>query len=174
MNQLRVVLCAGIVALTATACSSSGDSQSSGVSSTPSSSTTPVVTAAPMPKQFVGHALDNPDSMLSKRKVYFEFDLSELNSDGMALVQAHADYLVANPAAKVSLEGHADERGTREYNMGLGERRSNTVSDVFLALGVSNAQVSSVSYGEEQPASDCHDESCWSQNRRVEIVYTSR
>lgn len=176
MEQLRVALCTAIFALTVTACTSSGEGQSSDVSQTGGTPTTATTTtsAAPEPQKFVGHPLDDPDSSLSQRIVYFDFDLSELNAEGMALVQAHADYLIANPSARVSLEGHADERGTREYNMGLGERRSTSVADVMLALGVAGAQVSAASYGEEQPVSDCHDESCWSQNRRVEIVYVSR
>jgi len=109
--------------------------------------------------------------LLSKRIVYFEFDRTELNAQDTAIVNAHARYLAGNPGAKVRLEGHTDERGTREYNIGLGERRSQSVRRAFLLQGVAETQVSTVSYGEERPASAGSDEVAWAQNRRVEIVY---
>ena len=83
----------------------------------------------------------------------------------------HAKYLTRNPGTRVRLEGHADERGTREYNVGLGERRANAVRDALLLRGVSARQISVVSYGEERPVSLGHNERAWDQNRRVEFVY---
>jgi peptidoglycan-associated lipoprotein len=123
---------------------------------------------------FAAGSLDDPSSPLSQRKIYFGFDRYDVSDDYRSLAQAHAGYLRSNPSAAVTLEGHTDERGSREYNMALGERRSNAVRDLLVALGASTSQITTVSYGEEKPAADCHDESCWSQNRRVEIVYTSR
>jgi peptidoglycan-associated lipoprotein len=102
--------------------------------------------------------------------LYFEFDSSELNQESAATAEAWAAYLAANPGAKVRLEGHADERGTREYNVGLGERRSNSVLQAMTSRGVSERQLTVSSFGEERPVAMGHDDSAWSQNRRVEIV----
>ncbi|MGH8541604.1 MAG: peptidoglycan-associated lipoprotein Pal [Stenotrophobium sp.] len=107
---------------------------------------------------------------LEKNKVYFPFDSTEINADGTAVIETYAKYLLANPAVKVRLEGNTDERGTRAYNMGLGERRSNAVKSVLLSRGVSEGQMSVISYGEERPAAQGHDEAAWALNRRVEIV----
>lgn len=109
--------------------------------------------------------------LLGKRIVYFEFDRTELNAQDTAIVGAHARYLAGNPGTRVRLEGHTDERGTREYNIGLGERRAQSVRRAFLLQGVAESQVATVSYGEERPASAGSDEVAWAQNRRVEIVY---
>lgn len=123
---------------------------------------------------FEAGSLDDPNSPLSQRRVYFGLDRYDVGEEYRALVEAHAGYLRSNPSAAVTLEGHTDERGSREYNIALGERRSNAVRDLLIALGASATQITTVSYGEEKPAADCHDESCWSLNRRVEIVYTAR
>jgi len=110
--------------------------------------------------------------LLSKKVVYFDFDSSTVHDSDRAIIEAHANYLAQHPAVKVTLEGHTDERGTREYNIGLGERRANAVKQLMLLSGVSPSQISTVSYGEERPAVLGHDESAWSKNRRVEIVYS--
>jgi peptidoglycan-associated lipoprotein len=110
------------------------------------------------------------DSCLRQRVVYFDFDRADIRSEFSAIMSCHAKYLRDRPSSRVTLEGHADERGTREYNLGLGERRGNAVSQ---ALG-SASQVTVVSYGEERPTCQDSMEGCWSQNRRVEIVYTAR
>ena len=117
---------------------------------------------------------DNPESLLSKRVIYFDFDKSEVKSEYRPIVAAHAAYMSAHRSARVTLEGHADERGTREYNLGLGERRGNAVSGLLSAAGAMGGQLDTVSYGEERPVCRVSDEGCWSQNRRVEIVYTAR
>jgi len=109
--------------------------------------------------------------LLSEKRVYFAYDSSELDADSQAIAEAHAAYLSSNPSTRVVLEGHADERGTREYNLALGERRAQSVADVFVALGVSAANIENVSYGEENPVAEGHDESAWRLNRRVEIRY---
>ena len=113
---------------------------------------------------------DTSGLALAQRTIYFEFDSTDINADGRAIVDRFAKYLAANPTKKLRLEGHADERGTREYNVGLGERRSNAVQSALLAGGATPAQISVVSYGEERPADPGHDEGAWSKNRRVEIV----
>jgi len=109
--------------------------------------------------------------LLAKRIVYFDFDSSEIKGDGTDIVAAHAKYLAANPAARVRLEGHTDDRGSREYNIGLGERRAQSVRRALLLQGASEAQLSTVSYGAERPAVAGHDETAWAKNRRVEIIY---
>lgn len=123
---------------------------------------------------FSGSALDDPSSPLSKRRVHFEYDSYVISSEYRPVVEAHAQYLAQNPGAAVTLEGHADERGSREYNIALGERRAESVKQIMLAIGASPRQITSVSFGEEKPLQDCHDEGCWWQNRRVEIIYTAR
>jgi peptidoglycan-associated lipoprotein len=112
--------------------------------------------------------------LLATRVIYFDFDNAEIKGDGIAVVAAHAKYLAAHSAVRVRLEGHTDERGSREYNIGLGERRAQSVRRALLLQGVSDAQMSTVSYGEERPAAPGHDEAAWAKNRRVEIVYLSQ
>jgi peptidoglycan-associated lipoprotein len=109
--------------------------------------------------------------LLAKRVVYFDFDSSEIKGEGTDVVAAHAKYLAGNAGARVRLEGHTDERGSREYNIGLGERRAQAVRRALLLQGAADAQISTVSYGEERPAVSGHDETAWAKNRRVEIVY---
>ena len=109
--------------------------------------------------------------LLAKRTIYFDFDSSEVRGEGTDIVAAHAKYLAANSGMKVRLEGHTDERGSREYNIGLGERRSQAVRRALLLQGAGESQLSTVSYGEERPAAAGSDEAAWTKNRRVEIVY---
>jgi peptidoglycan-associated lipoprotein len=109
--------------------------------------------------------------LLAKRVIYFDFDSSEIKGEGTDIVAAHAKFLAANPTTRIRLEGHTDERGSREYNIGLGERRAQSVRRALLLQGASDAQISTVSYGEERPAVPGHDEAAWTKNRRVEIVY---
>ena len=111
------------------------------------------------------------DDPLGQRVVYFDFDSSNLTPEAQRVVEAHAQYLTGNPGMAVVLEGHADERGTREYNLALGERRANAVSEIFQAMGVAPDAIRTISYGEERPISMGQDESAWSLNRRVEILY---
>lgn len=118
-----------------------------------------------------GSGLNDPNSPLSGRVVYFELDSSEVSSGDRATVAAHGQHLADNSDEVVTLEGHADERGSREYNLALGERRANTVRQLLLVEGASADQIKTVSYGEEKAVETCHDESCWDANRRVEFVY---
>ena len=106
-----------------------------------------------------------------KNVVFFDFDSSEIRSEYVPVVAAHAQYLVKYPTARVRLEGHTDERGSREYNIGLGERRAQTVRRALLAQGVADSQITTVSYGEERPAVEGSDEAAFAQNRRVELVH---
>jgi peptidoglycan-associated lipoprotein len=127
-------------------------------------------------------AAANPDDeamgpqagLLATRVVYFDFDSAEIKGAGTDVVAAHAKYLGAHPAIRVRLEGHTDERGSREYNIGLGERRAQSVRRALLLQGATDVQISTVSYGEERPAAPGHDEAAWAKNRRVEIVYLTQ
>ena len=114
------------------------------------------------------------DSCLRQRVVYFDLDKTEIKPEFQAQVACHAEYMRQFPESRVSLEGNADERGSREYNLGLGERRGNAVQSALVAAGASSSQLNVVSYGEERPVCREHNESCWSKNRRVEIVYTAK
>ncbi len=105
--------------------------------------------------------------------IYFEFDSSEVRPQDQDLVARHASQLSENSRYQVRLEGHADERGSREYNIGLGERRSQSIRQMLMIQGVGAAQISTVSFGEERPASDGNTENDYAQNRRVEITYTN-
>jgi len=121
--------------------------------------------------KFDGNPLNDPASLLSKRVVYFDFDSSAISGEARAIIEAHGSYLAKNPGLSIVLEGHADERGTREYNIALGERRGNAVRQLIMLAGAAARQLQTVSYGEEQPAARGHDESAWRLNRRVELIY---
>lgn len=118
-----------------------------------------------------GGALGGPGASQENRIIYFEFDRFDIKPEYNTILQAHAKYLSANPSARVRLEGHADERGSREYNIGLGEKRGQSVRNVLLLQGAVSDQIATVSFGEERPAVIGSDDEAWSLNRRVEIVY---
>ena len=115
--------------------------------------------------------LKDPNNILSKRTIYFDYDKDAVKAEFTNIVQAHAKFLTENRGRKIRLEGHADERGSREYNMALGQRRAETVRRATTVLGVSGDRIETISFGEDKPKSTGHDESAWAQNRRVEIVY---
>ena len=123
---------------------------------------------------FAGYSLDDPASPLSRRVIYFEYDSSNVAAADQDLLASHAAYLASNSGQTVTLEGHADERGSREYNIGLGDRRTQAVRRILELQGVASQQVNTVSYGEEKPAAEGHSEAAWRLNRRVEIVYMGR
>ncbi|PCI10497.1 MAG: peptidoglycan-associated lipoprotein [Thiotrichales bacterium] len=114
----------------------------------------------------------SPSNLLNTRVIYFDFDRSKVRAQFADVIAAHATYLANNPGAQMKLEGHADERGSREYNIGLGERRGNSIARHLGLQGALRAQLDVVSYGEERPAVTGHDETSWELNRRVEIIYT--
>ena len=115
--------------------------------------------------------LDDPESLVSVRVIYFDYDSSTVLSQYEEIIQAHAGFLQGNPDMTTTLEGHADERGSREYNLALSERRALAVKKQLVVLGASPDQIRTVSYGEERPADPGHDEQAWGLNRRVEFVY---
>lgn len=116
-------------------------------------------------------ATDATAELLNSRVIYFQYNSSSLTLESEAVVQAHAQYLSTASGVGLILEGHADERGTREYNLALGEDRAKAVANLMQALGVNAGRIQTISYGEERPVSLGSDESAWGLNRRVEILY---
>jgi len=116
-------------------------------------------------------ALKDPINILSKRTVYFDFDKFEVKDEYRPLVEAHARFLRENRSAKMLVQGNADERGSREYNVGLGQRRSDSVKKMLILLGAREDQIEAVSLGEEKPACSEHSEDCWAKNRRDDMLY---
>lgn len=180
MNTTSRVLLTAILCVTAAACSKKvketpdtgatvgNGTTSSGTTSSGMGNTGPVRTGAYGPGDL------DTDACLRQRVVYFDFDQDALKPEFQAIVACHAKYLRDRPSARMTLEGNADERGSREYNMGLGERRANAVSSSVQANGGGGTQITVVSYGEEQPTCTESNEDCWGRNRRVEIVYTAK
>lgn len=120
------------------------------------------------------HPLDDPKSPLVKRSVYFEFDSAQVAGSEVPVVEAHAKYLGTHASARVKIEGHCDERGGREYNVALGQRRAEAVRKSLQLLGVSDSEMEAVSYGKEKPLDPGHDEAAWAKNRRADLNYVAR
>lgn len=116
--------------------------------------------------------LEDPQSPLSNRVFYFPFDSSEVSAQDRETLSAHARFMAENPEVSVVIEGHADERGSREYNLALGERRAKSVERLLTLQGATAEQTQVISFGEERPVALGHDESAWGLNRRVEILYS--
>jgi peptidoglycan-associated lipoprotein len=114
---------------------------------------------------------NDPKSPLFKRSVYFDFDSYAVKSEYQATLQAHANYLKANKDRKIKIEGNTDERGTTEYNLALGQRRSEAVRKSLSLLGVSDSQMEAVSFGKEKPKAEGSNEAAWQENRRADIAY---
>lgn len=119
----------------------------------------------------LGPEFSDPSNPLSKQVIYFELDSSQVRQEFVPVVAAHAQYLSSHPQQRVILAGHADERGSSEYNIALGEQRAKSVERMMRAQGVSASQLEIVSYGEEKPAVSGSGESAWQMNRRVEVGY---
>jgi peptidoglycan-associated lipoprotein len=115
--------------------------------------------------------LKDPNNVLSKRSVYYELDKFDVRDEYRSLIEAHAKFLRENPSAKMLIQGNTDERGSREYNVGLGQRRSDGVKKMLVLLGAREDQVESVSLGEEKPQDAGHSEESWSKNRRSDMLY---
>jgi peptidoglycan-associated lipoprotein len=145
-----------------------------GCSSKPKKTTADIATETTDPTTYgapSGIVSAEQAAMLNQKVFYFEFDAADLSASAQASLEAHAAYLKANSSVSARLEGHADERGTREYNMALGERRGKAVLSFLAAQGVPASQLEVVSYGEEKAAEFGHNEAAWAKNRRVELVY---
>ena len=167
------------IALLAAACASK-ESRDEGPSVTDRSSAVPPTTAGgssssttrPMTADtYRGNALTDPNSPLSKRSVFFDFDSNAVKDDYRGLVQAHSRYMADKRDTRIRIEGNCDERGSREYNLALGQRRAESVKKVMTVLGVGDGRIETTSYGEEKPVATGHDEASWAQNRRADIKY---
>lgn len=180
MNTTTRVLLTAILCVTAAACTKkvkenpdTSATQSGNTSST-NTGTGTVTDNGPIRTGAYGPGDLDTDACLRQRVVYFDLDQDALKPEFQNIVACHAKYLRDRPSARMTLEGNADERGSREYNVGLGERRGNAVSSSVQANGGSGSQISVVSYGEERPTCTDSSEDCWGRNRRVEIVYTAK
>lgn len=166
--------CALAVLLSACASKDGGKDVKVTDAATPSTASTSTPTTSGVPSTSVSGRTDplkDPNNILSKRVIYFEYNQDTVKSEFTEVIQAHAKYLNDNRGRKIRLEGHADERGSREYNMALGQRRGEAVRRATTILGVGADRIETVSFGEDKPRSSGHDEAAWAQNRRVEIVY---
>jgi peptidoglycan-associated lipoprotein len=135
----------------------------------PTAESTPAARAETNPN--LNPILKDPNNILSKRSVYFDYDSFVVKNEYRATVQAHAQYLRDNAAAKVLLQGNADERGSREYNLALGQKRADSVRSAMTLSGAKDSQIEAVSLGEEKPRATGHDEASWTENRRTDIRY---
>lgn len=180
MNTTTRVLLTAILCVTAAACTKKvketpdTSATNSGNGSSTNAGTGTVTDNGPVRTGAYGPGDLDTDACLRQRVVYFDLDQDALKPEFQNIVACHAKYLRDRPSARMTLEGNADERGSREYNVGLGERRGNAVSSSVQANGGSGSQISVVSYGEERPTCTDSSEDCWSRNRRVEIVYTAK
>ena len=170
----RLLMLAALATAVAAGCSKKVKEESgTGTTVDSGASTAPVDDGSTRPGAYGPNDLDT-DACLRNRVVYFDLDQDALKPEFQAAMSCHAKYLRDRPSARLRLEGNADERGSREYNLGLGERRGNAVSSALQANGGSASQLTVVSYGEERPVCNESGEDCWSKNRRVELVYSEK
>ncbi|MBN2864627.1 MAG: peptidoglycan-associated lipoprotein Pal [Thiotrichales bacterium] len=173
LNHLTKLFTAGLLATAMVGCSSTPKTEEGADNTSADVMEKAVVeTAIAQPNENADAVdLDSMKAMLASKVVRFEFDRSEVTSEFYDTINAHADYMMANSSANVLISGHCDERGTREYNLALGERRANAVKDALIAKGISPNRIDVVSFGEDNPVAMGHNESAWSQNRRAEFKY---
>lgn len=118
--------------------------------------------------------LDEPGSLLAERSIYYDFDRYDIKEEYVPIIEAHANFLLAHPELKIRVEGNCDDRGSREYNLALGQRRADSVKRAMTLLGVDAGQIETVSFGAERPVAFGQDEASWSQNRRSDIIYVDK
>jgi peptidoglycan-associated lipoprotein len=181
---MRAIIIATLSAFLAAACQTTPEDQAAAGVEERKPGAKPGVQAKPVERPKIGAvdvtgarkdpaaALKDPASILSKRSIFFDYDKFEVKDEFRPVVEAHAKYLRENPNARILIQGNADERGSREYNVGLGQRRSDNVKKMLVLLGARDAQIESVSLGEEKPQCTDHSENCWAKNRRGDILYS--
>ena len=163
MKKIIILSC---LALFIGACSS----QSVKPTNTPNPSS--VIAATPEKEDMAYlNALHDPNNILSKRSIYFDYDKYDIKKEFMPLIDAHANFLQQHSNLKITIQGNADERGSREYNLALGQKRAVALKKAINTKGISDSQIETVSFGEEKPKDEGHNERAWSQNRRDDIVY---
>ena len=172
---MRKILLAATMTIVLAGCQSTPEAEKpAGVEDrTPGAATKPpaAATRPVAPTTLGGNPLKDPSSILSKRTIYFDFDRDDIKAEFVPVVEAHGKYLRENRGAKMLVQGNADERGSREYNLALGQRRSEAVKKRLMVLGATEPQIESVSLGEEKPMCVDHDEGCWYKNRRGDMLY---
>ena len=176
----RTILLAAAAAVLLVACQSTPDTQPpAGVEDRTPGDKPPVtkpiaqppVTGTPITDPSKDPRLKDPANILSKRSIYFDFDSDAIKAEFVPLVEAHAAFLRQYKTAKMLIQGNADDRGSREYNLGLGQRRADAVKKRLVLLGATESQIESVSLGEEKPVCTEQTEECWARNRRADILY---
>ena len=164
-----------LLALLVAGCSSTPDSEQTGApvdSRGSNDGKIATVTAGNMDSRKLPPELTDPKSILSKRSIYFDYDKFEIKAEYKDLVAAHAKFLTNNRQFKMLIQGNTDERGSREYNLALGQKRADTIKKQLVLLGAREEQVESVSLGEEKPKSDGQSEAAWAENRRGDMLYS--
>jgi peptidoglycan-associated lipoprotein len=183
MKTLHVIMPASFVALVAAGCASTDLEQKPARATEPRAAAVTEQAPAPalVPLKQAGapppmriDPLTDPNSVLTHRSVYFDYDRSVIHDSDVPVVEAHGRYLVDHPTRIVRIEGNCDERGGREYNLALGQRRADAMRERLRLLGVSSDRVETISLGKEKPRNPGHDEAAWTENRRADIVYLSK
>jgi peptidoglycan-associated lipoprotein len=179
---MNKIVWAALFAMTLSACGTTSDTKATvedhtkdNKVATPAASevqTAPVAAKDVMGSAYSGDPRKDPASLLSKRSVFFDFDRFEVKDEFRPMLEAHAGYLVSKRDKHVTLQGNTDERGSREYNLALGQKRAEAVRKSLAVLGVSESQMEAVSFGEEKPRATGNTEEAYAQNRRTDIVYT--
>ena len=168
---MKKLLLPALLSLVLAACSSTGTDTASQVEDRSAGAGVATVTAGGTSGSGIA-ALTDPNNILSKRSVFFDFDSYIIKSEAKPLVEAHARFLVQNPQMKMLIQGNTDERGSREYNLALGQKRADVVKQALLLLGAKESQIESVSLGEEKPRCDDASEACYAENRRGDMLYS--
>ena len=168
---MKKLVLPALLSLVLAACSSTGTDTASQVEDRSAGAGVTTVTAGGTSGSGIA-ALTDPNNILSKRSVFFDFDSYIIKSEAKPLVEAHARFLVQNQQMKMLIQGNTDERGSREYNLALGQKRADVVKQALLLLGAKEAQIESVSLGEEKPRCDDASEACYAENRRGDMLYT--
>jgi len=166
MKTHRIAIAAAVMAAFLASCASEPAVEQSAPASSPQARS-PAPQATPAAPRPAATAAVEP----SKRSIYYEFDRYDVKDEYRQLVEAHARYLREHPGAQIAVQGNADERGSREYNLALGQRRAESVKKMMTVLGVGDSRIETISYGEEKPVAAGHDEAAWAQNRRADIKY---
>ena len=167
---MKKLVLPALLALTLAACSSTGP-ETAGTSVEDRGAGVATVTAGSASGSGIA-ALTDPNNILSKRSVFFDFDSYVIKQEARPLVEAHARFLVQNPQMRMLIQGNTDERGSREYNLALGQKRADAIKKMLVLLGAREEQVESVSLGEEKPKNTAQNEAAWAENRRGDMLYS--
>ena len=168
---MKKLVLPALLSLVLAACSSTGTDTASQVEDRSAGAGVTTVTAGGTSGSGIA-ALTDPNNILSKRSVFFDFDSYVIKPEGRPLIEAHARFLVQNPEMRMLVQGNTDERGSREYNLALGQKRADVVKQALMLLGAREAQIESVSLGEEKPRCDDRTETCYAENRRGDMLYS--